>query len=91
MKLNNLGASSLRRRNRKANPMKTYDSLPKPLRNWMAQAALPWSPASCLRIWRAAFAAGGSEADALVRLQDAERVCLSKDRCIFQNGGIPDC
>lgn len=71
--------------------MKTYDTLPKPLRIWMAQAVLPWSPASCLRIWRAALADGGSQEDALARLQNAETACLSKDRSRFKNGGIPDC
>ncbi|MEC9104487.1 MAG: DUF6525 family protein, partial [Pseudomonadota bacterium] len=37
-------ATTLRRRRRPADPMQAYDALPRPLRAWMAQAALPWSP-----------------------------------------------
>lgn len=37
-------ATSLRRR-RRSDPMRDFDALPPPLRNWMRQAALAWSPA----------------------------------------------
>ncbi|WP_240643690.1 DUF6525 family protein, partial [Paracoccus siganidrum] len=43
--------TSLRRRRRPC-PIEEYDRLPPELRNWLAQAALPWSPHSALRLWR---------------------------------------
>lgn len=59
--------------------MRAYDALPPALRRWLAGAARPWSPASCLRLWRETIAAGGAEADALARLDRAERAALARD------------
>lgn len=73
-------STSLRRRRRPADPMQAYDALPRPLRAWMAQAALPWSPASCRRIWAKARAEGESPDDILDRLDRAEQMTLSRDR-----------
>jgi hypothetical protein len=73
----NLGKTGLRVR-RRGDPMAAYDAAPAPLRAWMAQAALPWSPASCLAIWRRAMAAGADAAEALARLDRAERKTLSR-------------
>ena len=56
--------------------MRQFDALPAPLRAWMAQAALPWSPRSCLRIWRRALAEGQDERAALARLSAAEQRLL---------------
>ncbi|WP_083840642.1 DUF6525 family protein [Salipiger aestuarii] len=50
------------------------------LRRWLAGATLPWSPASCRRIWFAALARGDGEAAAIVRLEHAQRKTLSRDR-----------
>ena len=72
--------TTLRRRRRPVDPMQAYDALPRPLRAWMAQAALPWSPASCHRIWAKARAKGGSPDDILARLTRAEQMNLSRDR-----------
>jgi hypothetical protein len=69
-------ATTLRRRQRAGCPMAAYDRLPEPLRAWLSQAALPWSPQSALRIWRRA---GGGHA-ALTRLTRAERAMLARDR-----------
>ncbi|MTH78500.1 hypothetical protein GL286_12240 [Paracoccus aestuariivivens] len=75
---NNL-ASSLRKR-RNAAPMDSFDRLPKELRQWLAQAALPWSPRSVRRIWHEATRCGGAGfADALARLAAAERRALRRD------------
>ncbi|WP_375691753.1 DUF6525 family protein [Pseudooceanicola sp. LIPI14-2-Ac024] len=60
--------------------MRAYDALPGPLRAWVAQAALPWSPASCLRIWLKARAEGATVDTILARLDRAERLSLSRDR-----------
>lgn len=72
-------ATSLRRR-RRSDPMREFDSLPQPLRNWMHQAALAWSPASCRRIWQKAQAEGEAPDAILARLDRAERITLARDR-----------
>ncbi|MGI3169930.1 DUF6525 family protein [Pseudooceanicola sp. C21-150M6] len=72
-------SSSLRRR-RRPDPMQAYDALPRPLRAWMAQAVLPWSPVSCHRIWAKARAKGESPDNILDRLDRAEQLTLSRDR-----------
>ncbi|MDO5646811.1 DUF6525 family protein [Paracoccus sp. (in: a-proteobacteria)] len=64
----NLGHTAQRRR-RTANPMARYDALPQPLRRWMADAALPWSATSCLRLWQRAQQRGTNPTEALNRAQ----------------------
>ncbi|MFK7751861.1 MAG: DUF6525 family protein [Sedimentitalea sp.] len=76
----NLGATHLRRKRRHANPMRSYDALPEPLRNWLATAALPWSPASAHRVWNRATAKGLSPQDALQILTQTEQRTLARDR-----------
>lgn len=76
----NLGDCTLSRRRKSGNPMRDFDTLPPMLRRWMAQATLPWSPRSCRRIWLAERRAGGSDADALARLERAEAATLRRDR-----------
>jgi hypothetical protein len=60
--------------------MQNYDTLPAPLRQWLGQAALPWSPASAQRIWKNARVKGLSDEDALSSLSKAEAKTLSRDR-----------
>jgi hypothetical protein len=76
----NLGQSSLRRKRRTGNPMAAYDALPAPLRQWVAQAALPWSPASVQRLWSKSRAKGLSPDEALLSLSQAEARTLARDR-----------
>lgn len=76
----NLGSTTLKCRRRATDPMAAYDALPPVLRHWLAGAALPWSPQSCRRIWRAARATGASDDAVLARLDHAERKTLSRDR-----------
>lgn len=76
----NLGDTSLRRRRRSVDPMNTYDSLPTPLRQWLSQAALPWSPASARKIWKRAQAKGLSADDALALLCRSEARTLARDK-----------
>ena len=71
-------ASSLARRHR-SDSMRRFDALPTPLRAWLRDAALPWSPQSALRIWNKACREGGPEA-ALARLQAVEAGTLARDR-----------
>lgn len=60
--------------------MRAYDALPQPLRAWMAQAALPWSPASCRKLWQKAHAQGIPPDAILDRLDRAEAQTLARDR-----------
>ncbi|MDX8354917.1 DUF6525 family protein [Cognatiyoonia sp. IB215182] len=80
----NLGATSLRRKRRAADPMRCYDALPAPLRLWLSQAALPWSPISAKRLWNRARANGLSTQDALLALSQAEQKTLARDRYALQ-------
>ena len=77
---NNLGETSLRRRNRQGDAMRSYDGLPPELRHWVASASLPWSPASCLRIWRRARAQGEIPEAILARLDRAQRRTIARDK-----------
>ncbi len=86
----NLGATSLRRKRRPGNPMQSYDALPEPLRHWLSQAALPWSPTSAQRIWKRAVSDGLDVQGALNKLSRAEERMLARDRyadCNLSNRG----
>jgi len=78
--LRNLGQTSLRGKRRRRNPMQTYDALPAPLRQWLSQAALPWSPASARKIWKRAQANGLTAEEALALLCKAETTTLARDK-----------
>lgn len=84
----NLGATTLKRRQRAVDPMTAYDALPPILRRWLAGAALPWSPASCRRIWLAGRSKGDGDAAMIERLDRAERRTLSRDRVTRQQSAI---
>ncbi|RBI84904.1 hypothetical protein DRV85_09540 [Rhodosalinus halophilus] len=43
------------------NPLAEYDDLPPPLRAWLAQAAMPWSPRSALKIWQRVLRRSGGD------------------------------
>jgi len=60
--------------------MRSYDALPAPLRLWLSDAALPWSPTSARRLWKRARAKGLSTQDALQTLSRAEANTLARDR-----------
>lgn len=72
----NLGKTGLDPRRHPGPPMQAFDSLPPELRRWIANAVLPWSPASCRRLWQHARRAGASVEDALARLDRAEDATL---------------
>lgn len=86
----NLGATSLRRKRRRTDPMRTYDTLPEPLRHWLSQAALPWSPASARRLWARALARGLDTHEALRVLSHAEARTLARDRQSLLNSHAPN-
>ena len=76
----NLGQTSLRRKRRSGDPMDAFDELPAPVRQWVARAALPWSPSSVRRIWSKSRAKGMSDEEALQSLSHAEARTLARDR-----------
>ncbi|MEM6825589.1 MAG: DUF6525 family protein [Pseudomonadota bacterium] len=76
----NLGQTSLRRKRRSSDPMAAFDGLPAPLRMWLSQAVLPWSPASVRRIWSKSQASGLSQEETLLSLSRAEARTLARDR-----------
>ncbi len=80
----NLGETSLRARRRSRDPMQTYDALPTPLRQWLSQACLPWSPASARKIWARAQAKGLSPDEALEMLQRSETKTLARDKAAIR-------
>lgn len=59
--------------------MRAFDSLPPPLRRWLSEARMPWSPASCRRIWNRAQARGEDVETLLARLDRAEKRSLSRE------------
>lgn len=60
--------------------MAAFDGLPAPLRQWLSQAALPWSPTSARRIWAKQRAKGLSPEEVLASLSLAEARTLARDR-----------
>ena len=76
----NLGATTLQCRRRNCDPMRAYDALPPELRRWIAQAALPWSPRSCGRLWDKARRRGLEAEAALAMLERAQAGTLARER-----------
>jgi hypothetical protein len=60
--------------------MQAFDALPAPVRFWLSQAALPWSPASCRKILRKARTRGEGLDDVLARLDRAQQNTLARDQ-----------
>ncbi len=59
--------------------MAAYDRLPRDLRVWLAEAALPWSAASVLRLWERALRETGCAQAARARLARAEAKALARE------------
>ncbi len=76
----NLGSTTLKRRRKGTDPMRSFDTLPPALRQWLSNAALPWSPASCRRIWQRARAKGEGTDTILARLDRAQARTLARDK-----------
>ncbi|MEO1549525.1 MAG: DUF6525 family protein [Pseudomonadota bacterium] len=76
----NLGQSSLRRKRRNGDQMAAYDGLPAPLRQWLSEASLPWSPASVRRIWLRSKAKGLTLEETQMTLSQVEARTLARDR-----------
>ncbi|MEM1074170.1 MAG: DUF6525 family protein [Pseudomonadota bacterium] len=74
----NLGKTRLRRRRGRDDPMRTFDALPAPLRKWLSEAALPWSPVSARRLWNRARSKGLTIEETLFSLSQAETRTLAR-------------
>lgn len=74
----NLGATRVPRRKRTGNAMTRFDTLPAPLRHWLHEAALPWSPTSAQKLWTRARHRGLSVEEALAELTQAEQSTLAR-------------
>lgn len=68
--------------------MRDYDALPAPLRHWLSQAMLPWSPSSVRRVWARACASGLTTEEALQRLSSAEARMIARDT--FAAPSVPE-
>lgn len=66
--------------------MQTYDALPQALRQWLAQACLPWSPTSALKIWNR-VGGGNDPAAAIGRLNAIEQAMLQRDATVWTQSG----
>ncbi|MEK0164506.1 MULTISPECIES: DUF6525 family protein [unclassified Phaeobacter] len=75
----NLGRTSLKRSQKRSNPMQDYDQLPPDLRRWISSAALPWSAISVERTFRKALSRTGDRARALHELSRIEHKLTVKD------------
>ncbi len=75
----NLGQTKLRKRRRREDPMREFDRLPPVLREWLANAALPWRPRSVLRAYNTALARTGDRRQALDELGRLETAQLAKE------------
>ena len=78
--IHNLGHTSLRTRRRSRNPMYEFDRLPKPLRGWLNEAILPWSPVSVRRVWLKSIKEGLSNQEVLKSLRRAEVKALRREK-----------
>lgn len=75
----NLGATSLKKRRGRGDPMRAFDALPPELRTWLTMAVLPWSPRSCAKIWDRAQSEGLSPTQTIARLAQNERRALENE------------
>jgi hypothetical protein len=65
--------------------MRAHDALPAPLRQWLKQAALPWSAESARRVWEREVRRSGVEG-ALRRLAEVEAATLARERAAVWSG-----
>ena len=77
---NNLGQTKIRTRRRPSNGLQEFDCLPKCLREWIRDAALPWRPQSVKRVYDRALSATGDRRLALAELNRLQEYQLAKDK-----------
>ena len=83
--------TTLKRKRRKNDPMAEFDRLPRDLRLWLAEAQLPWSPRSVLKLWKRAMDLHGGEVDAaLSHLTRCETQTLKKEAPRIWGASYPE-
>lgn len=75
----NQGATSLKRKRRRGDPMRDFDRLPAELRAWLAAAVLPWRPRSVQRAFDKALSRTRNTSRALRELDLLQERLLSRD------------
>lgn len=85
----NRGATTLKCRRVRRDPMRDYDRLPAELRAWLAGAILPWRPRSALTAFEKARARLGDEKLALRELDRIQAAMVSKDARRIWGKGHP--
>lgn len=60
--------------------MAAYDALPPPLRQWLSEAVMPWSPSSARQIWVRSIAKGMTHQEILQSLSRAEARTLAREK-----------
>lgn len=75
----NRGATSLRLKRRREDPMREFDRLPAELRAWLSAAALPWRPRSVRRAFDKAYARTQDTARAIKELDQLQDRLIAKD------------
>ena len=86
----NRGATSLRVRHRREDPMREFDRLPAELRAWLSEAALPWRPRSVRKAFDKAVARTRNTDRALAELTELEQRLIAKDARQIWGGAHPD-
>ncbi len=79
----NLGQTTLRKKRRASDPMRDYDRLPPLVRQWLANAALPWRPQSALKAFDRALARTGDPDHALRELDRLQANQLARDTIVI--------
>ena len=87
---NNRGKTTLRGKRRIRPPMQEFDLLPKELREWVAQAILPWSANSVRKAYVKALARTGDRSLAIQRLDRLQQTLVARDTEQVWESGHPD-
>lgn len=70
--------------------MRDFDRLPPALRQWLTEAALPWSARSVRAAWlKALRASGGCERRARMRMDEVEARLIARDARKVWGGSYP--
>ena len=80
-----LGETNLSRKLSIGYPMNEFDNLPRPLRQWLNKAILPWSPLSVRRVWLKSISKGLSFEEALNVLDKTEECTMKKEKSKIKN------
>lgn len=75
----NRGTTTLKCRSRTGDPMRAYDKMPAPLRQWVAGAKLRWRPRSVVVAYEKALDRTGNPTAALDELDRIQEAMVARD------------